>query len=189
MALIGIRVPDLICSELKKIKVPGEKVDFKTYHITMFYLGDKVHPKEILKSALCSLSVLGSTDTFEVDLQTITSFPMNPEDGRPVICKIQSEKLLELREELAVSLDKDKIDYSKKFPEYKPHVTLSYDKSDNDFKDFEINKLSFKIDEIVFWGGDTYDEGLNIRIPLGGAEKTSKSLSLMSKVFQKIAGG
>jgi len=162
MAILGILVPDEIVQSLKKIDVPGDRVPEKEAHITLVYLGDNIPINTIMKAIMVAYEVSEKVVPFALSLDRVSCFPKG-DDGVPVITRVESPELHKLHRELCKGLDKARVDYSKKFPEYKPHVTLSY--SSKDVSSFSINPLEWTSYEMVLWGGDNGGEQLSVKIP------------------------
>lgn len=165
MAMLGIKVPEEIGQKISKLSVPGERLETDEYHITMFYFEQELKLPEILKIIQLVYGTLKNTPSFGLRSRLISSFPEGP-DGVPVLLKIDSEPLMELRKSLGKKFDKNDIKYSKVHPEFKPHVTLSYSK-----KEFEDKKLSepikWKASELYLWAGENMDSGIIVTLPLG----------------------
>lgn len=164
MAFIGIKVPDGAAQELSKIDVPGEKLPPEEKHITLFYIGKQVPLKDAMRAgAVCALFARMS-EPFQVGTARVTCFPENPDDGVPIICPIVSPDLMRFRARLASAFDRYGVGYSKKYPDYKPHVTLSYDRQP--IPDMDIQPVVWKVDRFVLWAGDDMDEGLSMQFRL-----------------------
>ena len=119
-----------------------------------------------------------------MSLNDVKSFG-NGDDGYPIIVPVESDELFEFRKKLAKKLDDNNVKYSKKWPEYKPHITLSYSK-----KEFEGHKLkskiSFHADEVVLYSGDSMDEN-DIIVSLSLKNKKASYLESYSNVLMKFA--
>lgn len=189
MALIGIGISSEIAKKLANIKIPGEKVDPESMHITMFYLGDENSPKKLVSAFLAMADIIRQTKSFKVSCSEISSFPKG-EDGYPVILKVESEELMNLRAKIKKSFDAKGVKYSNKFPEYKPHITLGYSKKEP--KPEKINKTNIQVNHIMIWGGYNQIDGVNIQIPLKNrkmseAGETFDRLEMVSEIFWKVA--
>ncbi len=183
MAFLGIEIPIEISEELSKIKVPGKKEDPAYLHVTMFYLGDKVKPEEVAKAMVAAYSIIKNTEPFKIKGRTVTSFPEG-KYGFPIIIEIESDELISLRKKIKNKFEKEKIEFSNRFPDYRPHLTLSY--SPKEVEEFNIKPISCKVESIVVWGGDDAKEGINIYLPLKGVKKVA-TLELESELFLKFA--
>lgn len=181
MAFIGIQIPIEIAKDLTKIKVPGKKTPIEKMHVTMFYLGETVSASKIAETLVVLNNCLKSAEPFKIKFKEVTCFPEG-EDGFPIIVKVESEDLLKLREKIKKSFDKNKIKYSNRFPEYKPHITLSYSKKE--IEPFDIKSNTHTIDEIILWGGSTEDDGIDIKISL---KKKAQNINMLTELFFKLA--
>jgi RNA 2',3'-cyclic 3'-phosphodiesterase len=164
MAFIGVKIPTPVAVELSKIKVPGTRVSQEEMHVTLLHLGNNVPIPEVLQATLACYLMAKKWKSFKIGVKRVTSFPAG-DDGVPVIARVLCPNLHKLHGELEKSLDAMEIPYSKKFPEFKPHVTLSY--SPEDVKDIEIDPIMWMVDELVIWGGDEGEERIAITLPLG----------------------
>lgn len=166
MAFIGFSVPTDTVRILTEIEVPGEREDSRHLHTTMFLLGKNVPIEDIAKATEVIYNVASKTRPFTMRTRKISSFPpSDSSDGiYPIICPIESEELHSLRETLRKAFDKAKVPYSKTFPDYKPHVTLSFSKEA--FKDTSIPPVEWGAHEIILWGGDSGDQRIAVHFPL-----------------------
>ena len=190
MAFIGLKVPSdtaLILSEID-YGGHGEPEPPGFYHITMHHLGDEV-PIEVLTEAVRPVfEVCSETRPFLVSTSHVTTFPPHPEHGTvPIICRIDSPELHALRDRLSEALDSAGVDYSRKFPEYKPHVTLAFAKGLEDEVDLHLPvPVAWGAHEIVLWGGDKGANRVVVSFPLSlGLGKTASShLSVQEALFR-----
>jgi len=180
MALLGLEVPVDICQHLQKIKVPGSRDP--SDHLTMFYFEDKLSPKKIAKICEILSDTMVKTKPFDCTIKQISSFP-GGDDGVPIKGDVTSKKLVSLRSEIAKILDKNKIAFSKKFPDFNPHVTLSYH-SDN-FDKIKIDPITWTVTNLVIWGGSSEEAGINVKIPLG-QKIASSPLKLVAEHYLNI---
>lgn len=166
MSFLGIAVPHEISRLLASVDVPGDPKPTSSYHITLFYLGDEV-PVDKLSDALAPIyEVVSRTPPFTVETSEITSFPPKPDGTVPVVARIVSNDLLRLRAELKVAFDTAGIEYSKTFPDYRPHVSLAMLAGGARPADIPIRKVEWGVGEIVLWGGDYEDDKLIVTFPL-----------------------
>jgi 2'-5' RNA ligase len=190
MAFLGIRVPHETGRLLSKIEVPGEKVSTSEMHITLLHFGDNWPISEISKSLEATYQVVSETQPFLVMMEKATHFPKGPNSDSkfPIISRVKSKELHDLRDNLAKEFDKEKIEFSKLHKDYKPHVTLSYSEDEPDDVEF-THPVEFVVQEIVLWGGDHGDDRIFVTFPLAGPENTKNALLLQKiEVFEKIAG-
>lgn len=170
MAFIGLRVPPELGRLLNTIEVPGEHVSGDTYHVTIAVLNDEVPIDDIAKATKAVFEVASKQKPFQVSLGKVSAFPGNSK-GFPIICLAESPELHELHAGITASLDAAGIEYSKKFPEYKPHVTLSYAQEEVEIP-FE-SPIVWTAYEVVLWGGDKGDERLSVTFPFSLPGKTA----------------
>ena len=186
MAFLGIRVPSETGRLLKGIDVPGEKEGASEYHITLLCFEENWPITEIAKALETTYDVISGVKPFSIKTKKVTTFPARGDNPIPVIAKVESKELHDLRDSLAKEFDKCSIDYSKIHKDFNPHITLAYAKKEVD--DFEIDPVEFVVQEIVLWGGDHGDDRIFITFPLKGPEKQKHSLLLQqADMFYKIA--
>lgn len=162
MAILQLKVPHDMARILHSIDVPGDKEDISSMHITLIYFED-LSISDYFKAAEAVYSVTSRTAAFEVRTSRIGSFPPSPERVYPVIAHVESEELLKLRADLATALDVQGVAYSKKFPEYRPHVTLSYSPTAQEEK--KVRPLPWGVGELYFWGGERGDDRISTCFP------------------------
>jgi 2'-5' RNA ligase len=188
MAFLGIRIPHETGRLLSKIDVPGEKTSTSEMHITLLYLGDEWPISEISKAMEAAYDIVSKTKPFTAEVNKVSHFPKNPhdQDKYPIITRVESKELHELRGKLAKKFDKEGVEYSKLHPDYKPHVTLAY--SEKEPEDVSFDPLEFSISEVVLWGGDHGDDRIFVTFPLAGPEVTKNSFLLQkASIFEKLA--
>jgi 2'-5' RNA ligase len=188
MGMLGLRVPHETARILSEIEVPGEPEPEGHFHITLIYIGDKV-PIEVLVRAIVPVySVSSTTVPFNVSTAEVTSFPANKEGKTPVICRVESDGIFTFRQRLCDALDIHGVEYDKKFPQYRPHVTLSY--ADEAVDPTPIPRLSWGAHEAVLWGGDEGDRRLIVAFPLSlGADiSVTKTAKRVQERFMAALG-
>lgn len=187
MAFIGIRVPVEVGRLIAGLEVPGEKETTSEYHITILCFEDNWPISEISKATEAAYEVVSKIQPFMVKVSKVSHFPPREDHPIPIIAPADSKELHELHKKLSKSFDKAKVDFSKNFKEYKPHITLAYSEDEHD--DFKIEpKLEFSVNEIILWGGDHADDRIFITFPLKGPERLKKSLLIQkAEVFEKLA--
>lgn len=166
MAIIALEVPHATARLFGSIEVPGTRTPIGTAHITIVYVGDDVAIDVLAEVVKATYEVTSRAAPFTVRATRVTHFPGNPDDqeGYPIIARVESDALHELREDLVAALDEAGVDFDKKFPVYKPHVTLSY--ADEPVEEFRIPTIEWGAHEIVIWGGGEGDERLKVTFPL-----------------------
>lgn len=163
MAFLGIKIPSDIGNLLAQIDVPEKREPRDQYHVTMFHLGDDTPIEAITKAASAAFEVTSRTKPFQILTKLVTTFPKNP-SGVPVICKVESPPLHDVHARLKAAFDKAGVEYSKKWPEYKPHITLAY--AQEATPDQTIAPVSFTVGELYILGGNKGQDRLDIRLPL-----------------------
>jgi 2'-5' RNA ligase len=169
MAMIGIRVPEEAAEKLAGVPVPeGKRITKEEMHVTMVYLGSQVPVIASLGAAIGVHTVARKWKPFKVHAAILTSFQGSEEDGStPIIVRIVSEELMRFREEVRKSMDKMSIPYSNKWPDYKPHVTLTYTKEKVN-QPRRIDAISWDVKEIVVWAGEEMNELMYTSVCLSG---------------------
>jgi len=187
MSMIALKIPSDISDKLSKVKVDGKKELPEEYHITMFYFDGKLKIDDVCKITKTMNSVLGRFSPPKISFKEVSSFP-NGDDGFPVIVPILSDDLIEIRKSLAKAFDKDKINYSKKWPKFNPHITLAYSKKEPTNQ--KINKSSWNATELVLYAGDKFEfskfeSGMFIFMPFGKkASGKFEMIRLASFIFE-----
>ena len=175
MAFIALKVPAGIARILETVRdVPGERLSASDMHVTILYLGKAIPVTDVAKAMCAAFQVTSRTSPFACGLTEVSSFP-GGDDGVPLICPVQSPSLHELQSALKAEFDRLGVGYSNKWPEYKPHVTMSYvgDGSLDEFQQPLPGPLAWTASELVIWGGDDGDEMLSVSMPfvLGPLER------------------
>lgn len=166
MAFIGLQVPHSTARLFGDIEVPGDKVPSASMHVTILYMGDDVAIDVLAEAVKATYTVTAATRPFTVRTSRVMSFPVNADDqeAHPVVARIDADPLHDLQAALRAAFDSAGLDYSKKFPDYKPHVTLAY--AEEAVEDFRIPTIEWGAHEIVMWGGDEGDRKLTATFPL-----------------------
>ena len=186
MAFLGIRIPHETGRLLSGIEVPGEKEGSSEYHITLLCFEDNWPITEIAHALEATYDVVSKVKPFLASVEKVACFPKREDNPCPIIAKVESKELHELRDALAKHFDKCNIDYSKLFKDFKPHITLAY--ADKEIDEFKIDKVEFSIQELVLWGGDHGDDRIFITFPLKGPQKQKNALLIQTiEMFEKIA--
>lgn len=193
MAFLGLQIPHQTARLLSQVDYGGvgEATGTDTYHITICYLGSDI-PIEVIGKALPVIfDVTSKTKPFTVGTNRVTTFPGGP-DGVPIICRVTSDALHDLRDALWAALDDAGIEYNKKFPEFKPHVTLAYAPEeevsqllagDDDELESEFPLVEWGAHELVLWGGDSGDGRLVVNFPFS-MEQTKAAVE---RAFVRLA--
>lgn len=187
MAFLGIRIPHEVGRLLSQIEVPGEKTPPSELHITLLYFQSEWPISELSKSIEATYDVVSKFHPFLAKLNKVSCFSKNPEGKVPIISRVESKQLHELRDNLAKKFDEDGIEFSKTYKDFKPHITLAY--ADEEQEDVKFHPVEFSVSEIVLWGGDHGDDRIFVTFPLAGPEIDKNALLLKKiEVFEKIAG-
>lgn len=188
VAFLGIRVPLEAGRLLSKLEVPGDQESPSEYHITLLHLGDNWPISEVCKAMEAAYQVISKIEPFHVKAKKVSHFPPREGHPTPIVAPVESEELHELRKKLATRFNKEKIDFSKTFKDFKPHITLAYSEEGHD--DYKIDPaLEFVVNEVVLWGGDHGDDRIFITFPLKGPERHKHSyLVQKAELFYKLAG-
>jgi len=175
MAFCGLKVPHETARLLAGLEVPGNREPVSSYHVTMFYFGDEVGIDTLADIVKITYGVTSETKPFTVRTSQLTAFPTG-DDGRPIICRIESDALHDLRDKIKAAYEGVGVEFSNKFPDYKPHVTVAYDKEpEGEFNEQRIPTVEWGAHELVLWGGDSGDDKLVVQFPfaLGAQDKAA----------------
>jgi 2'-5' RNA ligase len=107
------------------VDVPGEREAPETFHVTLVYFGRDRPFNDLIRAAVIASSVCKDFDPFKCQVHRVVSF--DPGDkGYPIVGRIESQQINELWTVLRTAYDEHGFEYSKKWPNFTPHVTLSY---------------------------------------------------------------
>jgi len=162
MAFIGLAVPHETSRLFSDVEVPGKKTEMGTYHITLLYLGKEVPIESLAEALKATYAVTSRTKPFTVRTSRVVSFPPG-DDGHPVIAMVESDALHDLRGTLEASFEALGVEFDRKYPDYRPHVTLAY--GDEAVEEFRIPTVEWGAHELVLWGGDDGDKKVVIKFP------------------------
>jgi len=169
MAFIAFTVPVEAGTELSKLPVIGgtEKTPIGEMHVTAVFLGKNTPIADVLKSISVCYEVASKAKPISMAAAILTTFPPNPDwrEGVPVIARVVSQDLMNFRAQLAAGLDAAGVEYSKKFPDYKPHVTLGY--ANKQFPAQKITPIHWECSHIIVWGGEERYESIFAGCQLG----------------------
>jgi 2'-5' RNA ligase len=179
MSFLGIRVNPDVARLLSGIEVPGDKCDVSSLHITLAFFEDNTPITKISKILESTYEIIHNFKPFLVTSNQISSFDPPDDKPYPVIAKVNSKELHNLNSQIKEQFDKNDIEYSKKFKDYKPHITLSYSKEKPE--DFEIDEVDFYVHELVLYAGKNGDDRLSVIFPLKSPEK-KKNACLEAKI-------
>jgi len=164
MAFLGLNVPSEIRSLFRTVPCNGNRVSKDSYHITLCYLGKDCPVDQVSDAVKALAPVMQQTRPFKLLAKRMISFPENPDDGVPIVCEIDSPDLHAFRQQICQALDAAGVEYSKKYPDYRPHVTLAYDTEAIDPQD--IDPIEWVAAEAVLWAGNNDDERFVVKFEL-----------------------
>lgn len=163
MPAIMLEVPSDVARVLGEIDVPGER-EKSPAHVTLVYFEKDANVDDVGAAISVIYEVAKNTVPFSIFTRKVTCFPEG-EDGVPVIAAVESKDLHTFRNRLCEALDTANIPYSKKFPVFKPHVTLAYAPTKTKLS-FAIPQVSWGVHEFVIWGADKGAGELVVKFPL-----------------------
>jgi hypothetical protein len=98
---------------------------------------------------------------------------------------VDSNDLHVFRKAVCTAFDAGKIEYNKKYPDYRPHVTLGYSQDPavnyDNAVDLQIPTVTWGAHELTLWGGDSGDNRVIVTFPLSVASQT-KTASMQQPV-------
>lgn len=157
MAFATFKVPTSVIGQFAAIDAGVEfltRTEPQDYHITLCYFGNEMKYRDYLEA--CKVCADYSLQTAPILMKgaALDSFPQNPDDkdGFPTIIRVISKELHGFRENLTETFWNKGIEFSKKFPGYKPHVTLGYAKEPVKIKPLE-KIISWTCNEFYIYGG------------------------------------
>jgi len=150
-------------------------------HITLLHFGDDIPVEQIAKALPAIFEVVVNTKPLLAKTNLVSCFDSGESEVYPIICRIESAELHVLWERVKAACDAVGVTYSKKYPEYIPHVTLSYSKEK--MTDQLISPVMWTVSELVLWGGDSGDEKLTITFPFA----LTLSKAAMYRAFVRLA--
>lgn len=163
MAALMLTVPSQAHAGLKVLPVPLEDDP----HVTIVYLGDDV-PVETLGELVPTIyGVASSVNPFSVSTQTVSTFPEGA-NGVPIIALVDAPALHQLKDQLCAALDSVGYEYETKFPEYKPHITLTYGPSHVAGLSTQISPVSWRATDVWLWGANRGTGELMMKFPFEG---------------------
>jgi 2'-5' RNA ligase len=148
----------------------------------MMYLGKDVPIADLTAAVRVTEPVLKNVDPFDARISQLDYFPPDPDGMYPIIGRIDSPDLLDLRSRLADAFDQENVFFSKRHPEYSPHVTLAYAKEPGRTEALERD-IEWTVNELVLWGGDSRTERFVVRFSL----PPSRPLTSESRLARLVA--
>lgn len=159
MAMLAVTIQPDISRLFKEFDLDIERDP--SDHITLFYFGDKLPMAKILKIIPVIFNLTENLRPFTASTSEYSSF--DSDDLYPIICPVKSKGLINLRKKICKLFDHNKIKYDKKFPDYKPHITLGYSKEK--LKKTKFPEIEFTISQLALYGGDEGDTKLYVNFP------------------------
>jgi 2'-5' RNA ligase len=166
MAFIGIKVPEGIAQKLHRIEAPGDRLGPSEMHITMINLGRVASLKQVIRAMSVVAFAAQETEPFMVGCALRTCFPRNSDESIPIIARVQSPEIMKLRKKLVEQMETIGIEYNKKYPEFKPHVTLSY--SQDPCENLGFGPITWRVGSIAVWGGEEMNDRIVTMVELEG---------------------
>jgi 2'-5' RNA ligase len=187
MSFLGLCIPHETARLLSGIEVPGKREAVSSLHVTMFYFGEHLSIDRITEIIQATFGVVQDTEPFTVRTSLVSSFPKG-DDGAPIICRVESDSLHSLRARIQAAYEDAGVDYANNYPEYTPHVTLSYAEEDG-FEDKQIPVVEWGAHELVLWGGDSGDDVLVVTFPLALDDLGKTAKREASRVVRRYMEG
>lgn len=166
MALVTLKVPYEAAMMLEGVEVPGERLSASDMHVTLLYMGKGTPLVEVARAMLACHEVARAFSPFLLLLNRVGAFPEG-EDGTPIILPVMSPVVMSLQASLKLAFQKYGMEFSDKFPDFKPHVTLSYLQAGENVPPLAglPGPLSWVAHEMMIWGGDAGESDVSIRVP------------------------
>jgi 2'-5' RNA ligase len=164
MSFLGIRIQPDVARLVRDIDIPGIKSDSAQLHITLLHLGKEVPIKHIAKAMTATFGITSKTEPFWAKITSVNYFEPLENKPYPIIAPVISSELMKMQKSLKRAFNKARIDYSKNFKDYNPHITLSL--HNEPINKTKIEPIEWTIQEIVLWGGDDGDEKCSVIFPL-----------------------
>jgi len=180
MAFLGLPIKIETARLFSSLDIPGNKEDLSNLHITILCFEDDFSINDLSKAFEAAYDVISEFKPFNIKIKKISCFPKREGKPCPIIAKVESKDLEELNDQLRKEFNKRKIDYSKVFKDYKPHITLSY--ADDEIKDFNIDAIEIPVHEAVLLGGNKGENDVFITFPFKCLEKKKKHSALLDRV-------
>ena len=184
MAFLGIKIPDELANLLSDIDVPGNKELKDNLHITFLMLSSEpIDIKDVSEIIKVTYNIFSKIEPFFVSFDKLTNFPKG-DKGYPIILTISSKKFEQIHKKLWTACEEAGIDFSKKFKNFRPHITLSY--SDKPIKETNISELGFTVTEFVLWGGSKDKKLVDVTFPLELKSLAHNNLFNIIKMAEKF---
>ena len=189
MTFLHLPIPSNISEILQSIPLSGKIVRADpSDHCTLMYFEDDMDLDYALKIIPIVANITSKTKPFIINFSKFSSFPSG-KYGTPIVCILKSPELIKLRTEIKNAFEDNDIDFSNKFPSFKPHITLGYYEEEHSGK---FNEVAFPVNKIIFeLNSDNKEkETLKVEFPFGNTIKYSEALlDHISGHFEKLANG
>jgi 2'-5' RNA ligase len=185
MAMVAIRVPQETGHLLENMSncIPGDSQTASDMHVTVAFLGDDVPISSLAAAMTACHAVTSRTSPFVLTVDSIESFEPG-KDGTPIIMPVKSEELHALEQAVKAEMDRIGVFYDKKWPEFKPHVTLSYVKGMRGAGALPA-PLSWGAFGLTVYGGNHGNEGVSIELPFELPSMQLKMNAIASRIAKK----
>lgn len=165
MAFIGIRVPAETGRLFSDIDVPGDPVKAQSYHVTLLFLGKDLDIDVLADAVKATYKVTSTTKPFSVRTSRVTCFPPTKDDTVPIIARVESDPLHDLRDRLVKSFEENEVKFDNTYPLFKPHVTLAWAEDELEDEERIPTTIEWGAHELVLWGGDDGDKKMTATFP------------------------
>lgn len=163
MALVAFTIPPNVGRRLMpKPEVPGDLEELEQYHITLAYIDEASSPTNMAALLEAVAELTERSAPISAVVEEISNFNKG-EDGYPIVCHVESKALHQFQKDLLKVLDKAGIEYSKKWPEYRPHITLSYAQEPYQAK---IDEVALSLDSVVILSDFYENLPVEVYLPL-----------------------
>lgn len=189
MAMIAMRVPDDTAFMLENVGPPGDNHAASDMHVTVLYLGDNVSAPRLGLAMVAVQEVAAMTTPFLLSVNRVDSFPTNDGGNVPIIAPVDSPPLHQMQAAIKAAMNKHGVWYSDKYPEYRPHVTLSYSNETKATGSLQ-SPLMWGAYGVDVYGGNEGMEGIFIHVPFGlpAVSLDVKMASVTSKLSKNLFG-
>lgn len=184
MSFLGIKINHDVGRLVHDIDVPGDKSDSAQLHITLLHLGKEIPIKQLAKAMVATFGITQKTEPFWAKITSVNYFEPLEDKPYPIIAPVISTELMKLQKSLKRAFNKARLNYSKNFKDYTPHITLSM--HNEPINKTKIEPIEWTIQEIVLWGGDDGDDKVFLTFPLE-LPKNGEISELCCKEPEKIA--
>lgn len=181
MAMLGISVPDTAARVLEDLELPGDPE--RHPHVTILNFGDDIPISQLASMMVAAYSVASTWRPFTVKTELVTCFPKG-KNGVPVVGLLDSDALQALHGTLCRAMDSVELEYSKRFPIYRPHVTLSW--AEDPLDDLPIPPVQWGAHELVLWGGNRGDGRVVVHMPFSLQNRTARQAPTVEWMARRL---